>query len=168
VKLFLSIILLAVVIVLAPLTTAAAQPAANGEIDFAALDAAVEAQMRKHGLPGVALAVVEDGEIVYLQGYGAAGRGQAMTPQTQMLIGSQSKSFTALAIAQLAEQGKIDLNAPVQAYITVRFKPVEYPQIRVICAIGEPFFCSTPNRCTMTACEPNFFQPHLRTSPGPP
>jgi CubicO group peptidase (beta-lactamase class C family) len=40
-----------------------------------------------------------------------------MTAQTQMLIGSQSKSFTALAIAQLAEQGKIDLNAPVQTTI---------------------------------------------------
>jgi CubicO group peptidase (beta-lactamase class C family) len=35
-----------------------------------------QAQMRKHGLPGVALAVVEDGEIVYLQGYGTAGRGR--------------------------------------------------------------------------------------------
>ncbi len=113
----LSIILLATVLVLAPLTTAAAAPAAGGEIDLAALDAAVQGQMRKHGLPGVALAVVEDGEIVYLQGYGTAGRGRAMTPQTQMLIGSQSKSFTALAIAQLAEQGQIDLNAPVQRYI---------------------------------------------------
>jgi CubicO group peptidase (beta-lactamase class C family) len=40
-----------------------------------------------------------------------------MTPQTQMYIGSQSKSFTALAIAQLAEQGKLDLNTPVQTYI---------------------------------------------------
>jgi CubicO group peptidase (beta-lactamase class C family) len=86
-------------------------------IDFPALDAAITAQMSKHGLPGVALAVVEDGAIIYLHGYGTAGRGQAMTPQTQMLIGSQSKSFTALAIAQLAEQGKIDLNAPVQTYI---------------------------------------------------
>ena len=114
----LPIILLAIVLLLAPLTTAAAAPAAGGEIDFTALDAAVEAQMRKHGLPGVALAVVEGGEIVYLQGYGAAGRGRAMTPQTQMLIGSQSKSFTALAIAQLAEQGQIDLNAPVRTYIT--------------------------------------------------
>jgi CubicO group peptidase (beta-lactamase class C family) len=40
-----------------------------------------------------------------------------MTPQTRMFIGSQSKSFTALAVAQLAEQGKLDLNAPVQTYI---------------------------------------------------
>lgn len=113
----LSIILLAIILLLTPLTSAAAAPAAGGAIDFAALDAAVGAQMRKHGLPGVAVAVVEGGDIVYLQGYGAAGGGRPMTPQTPMLIGSQSKSFTALAVAQLAEQGQIDLNAPVQTYI---------------------------------------------------
>lgn len=72
-KSLLPIILLAIVLLLTPLTTAAAAaPAAGGEIDFAALDAGVEAQMCKHDLPGVALAVVEDGEIVYLQGYGTA------------------------------------------------------------------------------------------------
>ena len=96
----------------APVAAAAAAPV----IDFAALDAAIAAQMAKHGLPGAALAVVEDGQIVYLKGYGSAGR-RAMTPQTQMFIGSQSKSLTALAVAQLAEQGKLDLNAPVRTYI---------------------------------------------------
>jgi CubicO group peptidase (beta-lactamase class C family) len=97
---------------------AVAAPAAvqATEIDFAALDRAVEAQMSKHGLPGVALAVIEGDETIYLQGYGTAG-GRAMTPQTQMFIGSQSKSFTALLIAQLSEQGKLDLKAPVQAYL---------------------------------------------------
>ena len=85
--------------------------------DFQELDAAIAAQMKKHGLPGVAVAVIEGEQIAYLQGYGAAGRGQPMTPQTPMLIGSQTKSFTALAIAQLAEAGKLDLNAPVQTYI---------------------------------------------------
>lgn len=73
--------------------------------------------MEKHGLPGVALAFVEDGEIAYTQGYGKAGNNQPMTPQTPMFIGSQSKSFTALAIAILADQGKLDLNDPVQRYI---------------------------------------------------
>lgn len=116
-KPFLLVILLVLVLLLTPLVPAVAGAAAAGEIDFAALDAAVEAQMRKHGLPGVALAVVEGGEIIYLRGYGMAGAGRPMTPQTPMLIGSQSKSFTALAIGQLAEQGKIDLNAPVQRYI---------------------------------------------------
>lgn len=100
----------------APKTIAAA-PRFGPEMDFPALDAAIEAQMAKHGLPGVALAVVEDGEIVYLKGYGSAGGGRPITPQTPLLIGSQSKSFTALAIAQLAEAGKLDLNAPVRAYI---------------------------------------------------
>ncbi len=91
--------------------------AASGPVDFFALDAAIEAQVTKHGLPGVALAVMEDGEIAYLKGYGTAGGGRPMTPQTPMLIGSQSKSFTALAIAQLAEAGKLDLDAPVRTYI---------------------------------------------------
>jgi CubicO group peptidase (beta-lactamase class C family) len=96
---------------------ASAAPTPAGEIDFAAMDAAIAAQMDKHGLPGVALVVVENGEIVYRKGYGSAGVDRAMTAQAQMLIGSQSKSFTALAIAQLAEQGKLDLNASVQTYI---------------------------------------------------
>jgi CubicO group peptidase (beta-lactamase class C family) len=107
---------LLVIALLLVLPAGAAAPAA-GSVESAALDVAIAAQMRKHGLPGVALAVVEDGEIVYLKGYGAAGAGRPMTPQTQMLIGSQSKSFTALAIAQLAEMGKLDLNAPVRTYI---------------------------------------------------
>lgn len=95
--------------------TAAQNPVVD--IDFAVLDSVILAQMSKHGLPGVALAVVEGDKIVYLKGYGSAGRNRPMTPQTQMFIGSQSKSFTALAIAQLAEQGRLDLNAPVQTYI---------------------------------------------------
>ena len=88
-------VLLVLIMLLAPWAPVAAAAAA-GPIDFAALDAAITAQMAKHGLPGAALAVVEGGEIVYLKGYGSAGR-RAMTPQTQMFIGSQSKSFTALA-----------------------------------------------------------------------
>ena len=107
-------ILLILIMLLAPWAPVAA--GRRRPVDFAALDAAIAAQMTKHGLPGAALAVVEGGEIVYLKGYGSAGR-RAMTPQTQMFIGSQSKSFTALAVAQLAEQGRLDLNAPVQNYI---------------------------------------------------
>jgi CubicO group peptidase (beta-lactamase class C family) len=73
--------------------------------------------MSKHGLPGVVLGVIEGEDVIYLKGYGSAGDDFPMTPQTQMFIGSQSKSITALAIAQLAEQGKLDLDSPVQTYI---------------------------------------------------
>lgn len=94
-----------------------AQAAPVKAADFQELDAAIAAQIQKHGLPGVAVAVIEGDQITYLQGYGTAGLGRAMTAQTRMVIGSQSKSFTALAIAQLSEAGKLDLDAPVQTYI---------------------------------------------------
>lgn len=81
------------------------------------LDEYIESQMSKHGLKGVALVVASGTEIVYLKGYGTAGNDRPMTPQTPMYIGSQSKSFTGLAIAQLIEQGKINPNDPVQKYI---------------------------------------------------
>jgi len=110
-------ILLIIVLLHGGVPAAAAAAAPAGQIDYPALDAAIAAQMSKHGLPGVALAVVEGDEVVYLKGYGTAGRSRPMTTQTPMFIGSQSKSFTALAVVQLAAQGKIDLDAPVQTYI---------------------------------------------------
>jgi CubicO group peptidase (beta-lactamase class C family) len=73
--------------------------------------------MSKHGIQGISLAVTSKSEIVYLKGYGTSGDDRPMTPQTPMYIGSQSKSFTGLAIAQLIEQGKIDPSKSVQTYI---------------------------------------------------
>ncbi|HSK66289.1 MAG TPA: serine hydrolase domain-containing protein, partial [Anaerolineales bacterium] len=94
-----------------------ARPGTSGDSDFEALDTYITGQMSKHGIRGISLAVTSGTEIVYLKGYGTAGGGRPMTPQTPMYIGSQSKSFTGLAIAQLIEQGKIDPGAPVQDYI---------------------------------------------------
>lgn len=85
--------------------------------DAQVLDAYIESQMQKHGIQGISLAVTSKTEIIYLKGYGTAGDGQAMTPQTPMYIGSQSKSFTGLAMAQLIEQGLVNQNDPVQKYI---------------------------------------------------
>lgn len=90
---------------------------ANQAIDFAAIDTYIQGQMAKHGLKGVSLAITENDQIVYLQGYGAAGNQQPMTAQTPMYIGSQSKSFAGLAIAQLIQAGKVELNTPVVDYI---------------------------------------------------
>ena len=94
---------------------AAATPV--NSLDYTALDTYITAQMKKHGLKGIALAVTEGDEILYLKGYGTAGQNRPMTAQTPMYIGSHSKSITGLAIAQLVDQGKIALNAPVQKYI---------------------------------------------------
>lgn len=85
--------------------------------DADALDAYVSGQMNKHGIQGISLAVTSKTGIVYLKGYGTAGAERPMTAQTPMYIGSQSKSFTGLAVAQLIEQGRLKLNEPVQTYI---------------------------------------------------
>ena len=109
------IILLLFALVIQPVY--AAPSPGSSEVDYAGLDAVITSQMSKHSLPGVVVAVIVGDEVTYLKGYGTAGQGRPMTPQTQMFIGSQSKSFTALAIAQLAEAGKLDLDAPLQRYL---------------------------------------------------
>ncbi len=68
-------------------------------------------------LPGLAVGIVKDDQIVYLCGLGAAAPGRAMTAQTPFIVGSLSKSFTALAVMQLVEAGKIALDTPVKQYI---------------------------------------------------
>jgi CubicO group peptidase (beta-lactamase class C family) len=93
------------------------QPLAAAGPDFEAVDAFVRETMAHHRIPGLALAIVHGDEVVHLRGYGSAGRGRPMTAQTPLYIGSISKSFTALAVMQLAEAGEIDLDAPVQAYL---------------------------------------------------
>lgn len=74
--------------------------------------------MRAARVPGLALGIVRDGEVAYLKDYGVAdGTGRPVTPQTPFAIGSVTKSFTALAVMQLAEQGALDLDAPVRTYL---------------------------------------------------
>ena len=83
-----------------------------------AIDQYVTAKMRSAHIPGLALAIVEGDRAVYLKGYGRAdSSGRAVTPETPFLIGSITKSFTALAVLQLVEAGQVDLDAPVTRYI---------------------------------------------------
>jgi len=86
--------------------------------NFTTIDAYIEEQMDNLDIPGLALGIVEDGQIVHLQGFGVTGSsGEKVTPQTPFYLASVTKSFTALAVMQLVEAGKVDLNAPVQAYL---------------------------------------------------
>ncbi len=99
-------------------TVFAAADAATGFPDVSAIDSFLDHQMHKHRIPGISLVVFEDGEVTYAKGYGTAGHGQPMTPDTPMIIGSTTKSFTAVSILQLAEEHLIDLDSPVCAYLS--------------------------------------------------
>jgi CubicO group peptidase (beta-lactamase class C family) len=84
----------------------------------AAIDAYIEERIQALKIPGAALAIVQGDQIEYLQGYGVAdSAGREITPQTPFMLASVSKSFTALAIMQLAEEGRLDLDAPVREYL---------------------------------------------------
>lgn len=97
----------------------AAQTGTAREVpDLAAIDAYVSKQMRDLGIPGVALGIVQGNQIVHLRGFGVADEtGRPVTAQTPFRIGSITKSFTALAIMQLVEAGKVELDAPVRRYL---------------------------------------------------
>ena len=87
-------------------------------LDFAAIDNYVTSQMQSDQIPGLALGIVQGNSIVHLRGFGVANAtGQAVTATTSFIMGSISKSFTALAIMQLVEKGQIELDTPVIRYI---------------------------------------------------
>ena len=70
-------------------------------------------------MPGLSIAVVENGETIYSEGFGLRDTGQSLpaTPDTLYGIGSITKSFVAIGIMQLVEAGKIGLDDPVSRHI---------------------------------------------------
>jgi len=89
-----------------------------GGIDTARIDAYIEEVMVADRIPGLALAIVREDRVIYLRGYGTSGIGDTpVTPNTAFQLGSMSKSFTALAIMQLVDAGRIDLDVAVQRYL---------------------------------------------------
>jgi CubicO group peptidase (beta-lactamase class C family) len=70
-------------------------------------------------LPGCALAVLKDEEIVYKRGYGMANLdyGVPITPTTIFHVASVSKQFTAFAVALLAQEGELSLDDDVRKYV---------------------------------------------------
>ena len=103
---------------LLPSVSAGAVPTRNSPTDFAAIDTYVEQQMRDLRIPGLAIGVVQGDQIVHLKGFGIAGPdGRAVTPQTPFQLASLVKPMTGVAIMQLVEAGKIELDAPVQRYL---------------------------------------------------
>ncbi len=79
----------------------------------------IDSEMPVSGVPGLAYAVVADGDIttVGARGVVTIGSDKKVTPDTPFVTGSVSKSFTALAVMQLIEAGKVDLDTEVSHYL---------------------------------------------------
>jgi CubicO group peptidase (beta-lactamase class C family) len=103
------------VVILVSLLPVLAQPAFSApQGTRAEVDAFMAERMERLKMPGAAVGVVQGDQVIHLQGYGSAGGGRGVTPQTPFLLASISKSFTALAVMQLVEAGELELDTPVQ------------------------------------------------------
>lgn len=83
------------------------------------LDGILEELLRKWNVTGMSVALVKDGEVLCTKGYGLRDRetGAPMTGDTVMPIGSVTKTFTALALGMLVDEGRLDWDKPVREYI---------------------------------------------------
>lgn len=83
------------------------------------IDAYIDSVMLDRNIPGLQLAIVKDGAIVKTGAYGIANieDGVAVDSATVFAINSMTKAFTGVAVMQLVEEGKVQLDAPVGAYL---------------------------------------------------
>lgn len=90
----------------------------------AELEASILREVEDKNLPALSIALVDDQKIVWAAGFGFQDRARTTraTAETIYRVGSVSKLFTDIAIMQLVEQGKLDLDAPVAKYVP-DFKP---------------------------------------------
>jgi CubicO group peptidase (beta-lactamase class C family) len=82
-------------------------------------DATVEKTLKDYNLPGLGVGIVYQGQLIYAKGSGQANvaRNIPVTPDTVFRIASVSKTFAAVALMQLWEQGKFDLHDPINDYL---------------------------------------------------
>ena len=95
----------------------AADPEVQAQIDL--FSAWVEGQIEIRGLPGIVVGVVSGDDLVWAKGFGYAdvAARRPMTTDTRFRMASHSKLFTATALMQLREEGKVRLDDPVTDYL---------------------------------------------------
>jgi CubicO group peptidase (beta-lactamase class C family) len=94
------------------------QPA-YAALDEGKMDALVRDAQKAFDAPGVAVAIVRDGEVVYLKGFGLKdiGKKDPVTPDTLFPLGSCTKAFTTTAMAMLVDDGKMAWDDPVRKHV---------------------------------------------------
>jgi len=114
-----------------PALILALSAACLGQSVTAKVDAYVKSEMEKQQIPGVAVAVMQNGVIILAKGYGLANveHQVPVTPDTIFQSGSMGKQFTATAIMMLVEEGKLALDDSIAKYFTDA--PADWQKITV-------------------------------------
>jgi len=100
-----------------------------GNIDVAEVDRRAKALMKKRGMVGMAVAVIDDGEITFAKGYGTTmntSAGKPVTGDTVFRWASVSKSVAAATALDVAADGHFGLSSPVEAFVS----RAEFPKTR--------------------------------------
>jgi len=89
------------------------------QLDAKQLDNYIKKSQKQWNIPGLAIAIVKDGEILFSKGYGIReyGKKDKVTNESLFAIASNTKAFTASALSILVDQGKIDWDDKVQKYL---------------------------------------------------
>jgi len=97
----------------------AAQITPSQHLEEPDLEQFIRAQMQGWKVPGLAIAVVQNGRVIYSHGFGLRDvKGNLpVTSKTIFAIGSISKSFTSLSMGMLNDEGKLDWDKPVRPYL---------------------------------------------------
>ncbi len=87
--------------------------------DIKVLESWIRAQMEYKNIPGITVGIIYDQELIYAKGFGYSNleKNTPATPQTLYRIASISKTFTATAIMQLRDEGKLRLDDPIKKFI---------------------------------------------------
>ncbi len=121
-------------LILAP-SASPGDPPASVQLDETSVDsvlAPIESEMREMEIPGVVVSVVKDGHVVSLRGFGLADRESELPadPRNSIFrLGSITKIITAIALVQVLEDNRIDLDTPVASFV---------PELVVPSRSGEP------------------------------
>lgn len=109
-------------------------PSQSGSMDEREVEAFMDRffarQLKKEKIPGATVSVVKDGKVLFAKGYGQAdieSNEPVVADETLFRIASTSKLFTATAVMQLVEEGKLDLDEDVNAYLDDVEVPDTYP-----------------------------------------
>jgi CubicO group peptidase (beta-lactamase class C family) len=89
------------------------------QVDSAAIDAIVKDALQSWHVPGVAVAIVRNDEVIYLKGFGVKeiGKDNPVTPDTIFPLASCTKAFTTTAMAMLVDEGKMSWDDPVRKHV---------------------------------------------------
>ena len=119
---YLAIIASIVGFILTACTATVNEPPVNSDLDAFSgyLDNRMPKWLQQYQVPGAAVAVVRNGEVAWTSGYGLAdeARSVPVTPDTVFQAASISKTVTAWGVMRLVESGQVDLDAPVEQYLS--------------------------------------------------